>query len=78
MKITNPPETKQIITCPTEREQPLHHFSGHSPPLKRAPMFTRVDFLYPEPFFLAAFSASGFLFQGELLQVMLAEFSLPL
>ena len=30
MKITNPPETKQIITCPTERERPLHHFSGPS------------------------------------------------
>ena len=30
MKITNPLKTKQSIVCPTEREQPLHHFSGPS------------------------------------------------
>ena len=38
MKITNPPETKQIITCPTEREKPLHHFSGpsHAPAVSTA------------------------------------------
>ena len=30
MEITNPPEAKQIITCPAERPQPRHRFLGPS------------------------------------------------
>ena len=70
MKITNPPETKQILTCPTEREQPLHHFSSpsHAPVVSTAQTLHRC-WLSPTSFFIQPFSTQLFLPQ--------AFFSLP-